>query len=54
MRTIDMQTWSRRQQSDLFSTYDSPYFGLCANVDLVAFYPAVKQRSHSLTIASCT
>lgn len=51
MRTIDMQTWARRQQFELFSTYDSPYFGLCANVDLTAFYPAVKQRGHSLTIA---
>jgi chloramphenicol O-acetyltransferase len=54
MRTIYMQTWSRRQQFDLFSTYDSPYFGRCANVDLAAFYPGVKQRGHSLTIDSCT
>ena len=51
MRTIDMQTWSRRQHFDLFSTYDSPYFGLCAHIDLTAFYPAVKQRGHSFTIA---
>jgi chloramphenicol O-acetyltransferase type A len=51
MRTIDLQTWSRRQHFEHFGTYDSPYFGLCANVDLTAFYPAVKQRGHSLTIA---
>ena len=51
MRTIDMETWSRRQQFELFSTYDSPYFGLCANVDMTAFVPAVKQRGHSVTVA---
>ena len=51
MRTIDMQTWSRRQHFELFSTYDYPYFGMCANVDLTAFVPAVKQQGYSLTAA---
>ena len=51
MRTIDMQTWSRRQHFELFSTYTYPHFGLSANVDLTAFYPAVKQRGYSLTVA---
>jgi chloramphenicol O-acetyltransferase type A len=51
MRTIDMQTWSRREHFELFSTYDYPHFGMCANVDLTAFYPAVKQRGYSLTVA---
>jgi len=51
MRTIDMQTWSRRDHFELFSTYGYPHFGMCANVDLTAFYPAVKQRGQSLTIA---
>ena len=51
MRTIDMETWSRRQQFELFSTYDSPYFGMCANVDVTAFVPAVKQRGYSVTVA---
>jgi chloramphenicol O-acetyltransferase type A len=46
-----METWSRRQQFELFSTYDSPYFGMCANVDVTAFVPAVKQRGHSVTVA---
>jgi chloramphenicol O-acetyltransferase type A len=51
MRTIDMQTWPRRKHFGFFSTYDHPHFGMCANVDLTAFYPVVKQRGHSLTIA---
>jgi len=51
MRTIDMQTWPRREHFEFFSTYDYPHFGMCANVDLTAFYPAVKQRGYSLTVA---
>ena len=51
MRTIDMQTWSRREHFELFSTFDYPHFGMCANVDLTAFYPAVKQRGYSFTLA---
>jgi chloramphenicol O-acetyltransferase type A len=51
MRTIDMKTWSRREHFELFSTYGYPHFGMCANVDLTAFYPAVRQRGYSLTVA---
>jgi chloramphenicol O-acetyltransferase type A len=51
MRTIDMQTWSRREHFQLFSTYDYPHFGMCANVDITAFYPVVKERGYSLTVA---
>jgi len=51
MRTIDMQTWSRREHFEFFRTYEYPHFGMCANVDLTAFYPAVKQRGYSLTVA---
>ncbi len=51
MRTIDMETWPRRERFELFSTYGYPHFGMCANVDLTAFYPAVKQRGYSFTVA---
>jgi chloramphenicol O-acetyltransferase type A len=51
MRYIDMQTWSRRQHFQLFSAFDHPHFGMCANVDLTAFHPAVKQRGHSISVA---
>ena len=51
MRYIDMQTWPRRRLFALYSTFDHPHFGLCANVDVTALYPAVKQRGHSLTLA---
>jgi len=46
-----MKTWSRREHFKLFNTYGYPHWGMCANVDLTAFYSAVKQRGSSLTIA---
>ena len=51
MRYIDIQTWSRRDHFMFFSGYDHPHFSICANVDLTAFYPAIKENSYSLTTA---
>jgi chloramphenicol O-acetyltransferase type A len=51
MRYLDMQTWSRREHFSVFSAYDHPHFGMCANVDLTKFYPAVKQRGRSINVA---
>ena len=51
MRTIDVQTWARREHFEFLSTFDLPHFGMCANVDLTAFYPAVKERGASITVA---
>ena len=51
MRYIDMQTWSRREHFKVFSAFDHPHFGMCANVDLTTFYPVVKQRGFSSTVA---
>ncbi|TEU00112.1 MAG: chloramphenicol acetyltransferase [Anaerolineales bacterium] len=51
MRTIDMQTWPRRKHFKVFNAFDHPHFNMCANVDLTAFYPVVKQRGISFTVA---
>ena len=51
MRKIDLQTWSRRDHFEKFNQFDHPHFGLCANVDLTAFYPFVKGRDFSFTVA---
>ena len=51
MRQIDIQTWPRREHFKVFSTYDYPHFSLCANGDLTAFYPYIKQRGISFTVA---
>jgi len=50
MRYINLETWPRREHYKLFCTFDHPHFNLCANVDLTAFYPALKQRGISLTL----
>ena len=51
MRQIDIKTWPRREHFKLFSAFDHPHLGLCANVDLTAFYPVVKERGFSFTVA---
>ncbi len=51
MRTIDMQTWPRREHFQVFNKFNHPHFGMCANVDLTTFYPVVKQRGVSFTVA---
>ena len=51
MRTIDLKNWSRREHFELFSTYGYPHWGMCANVDLTTFYPAIKKNGYSFTAA---
>ena len=51
MHLVDVKTWSRRQHYNFFKSWDHPHFSMCANVDVTAFYPLVKQRGQSLTIA---
>jgi len=52
MRRIDLETWPRREHFMLFNAFDYPHAGLCANVDLTAFYPVVKRRGISFTVAT--
>ena len=52
MRHINLETWPRREHFRLFSALGYPHFSLCANVDLTAFYPLVKQRGISFTVAT--
>jgi chloramphenicol O-acetyltransferase type A len=51
MRQLDMQTWPRREHFRLYSAFDQPHFSLSANVDLTRFYPAVKERGVSVSVA---
>ena len=51
MRTIDMQTWPRREHFKIFNSFDQPHFNMCANVDLTTFYRVVKQSGISFTSA---
>jgi chloramphenicol O-acetyltransferase type A len=48
MRSIDMQSWPRRKHFEVFNAFDYPHINLCANVDITAFHPFVKQHALSL------
>lgn len=50
MRKINMQAWPRRQHFEFFNTFDNPHFGMCANIDLTAFYPFIKQLDYSINL----
>lgn len=51
MRYLDMSAWKRREHFEFFGAFNHPHFGMCANVDLTRFYPAVKERGHSMNVA---
>jgi len=51
MHIIDMQTWPRREHFKAFIASANPHFSMCANLDLTAFYPAVKRSGTSFTVA---
>ncbi len=51
MRHINLETWPRREHFKVFNAFDHPHFNMCANVDLTTFYPIVKRRGISFTVA---
>jgi chloramphenicol O-acetyltransferase type A len=51
MRYINLETWPRREHFNFFKTWGYPHFSMCANVDLTPFYPMLKQRGLSFTVA---
>jgi chloramphenicol O-acetyltransferase type A len=51
MRQIDIETWPRREHFEVFSTFESPHFNLCANVDLASFLSFIRQEEISFNLA---
>ena len=51
MRHINLKTWPRREHFEVFRTFDLPHFNICANVDLTAFYPFIKEQGISFNLA---
>ena len=51
MRTIDVSSWPRRSQFELFRDSHLPYFNVCADVDMTATRRAVQDRDVSTTAA---
>jgi chloramphenicol O-acetyltransferase type A len=50
MQLIDVESWARREQYELYRQFDQPHFNMCADVDLTAFYAALKGRAIGFTI----
>lgn len=52
MRILDLATWPRRRHFELFRGMDYPHFGLCSELEISAFQPAVRARGLSFTVAA--
>lgn len=50
MRYLDIETWPRREHYRLYRNLDQPHFNMCANMDVTAFYAALKARGVAFTI----
>ncbi len=51
MRYIDMDSWPRRKHFEIYNAFDYPHVNLCADVDVNIFFPVMKERSISFTVA---
>ncbi|MDR2115923.1 MAG: hypothetical protein LBP87_06045 [Planctomycetaceae bacterium] len=43
-KNIDLTTWNRRQQFELFSVYENPYWSVTVNVDCTKMYERAKRE----------
>ena len=50
MRTLDLETWPRREHFRLFSEFNHPHFGLSANVDVTALRKYLREHRHSFSV----
>ncbi len=51
MKTIDIETWPRRDHYLFYKGFEYPYFSLCADMDLTSFLPVIKEHQVSFTAA---
>ena len=52
-KVIDMETYPRRDQFELFNSYAYPYMGLTVNVDITDFLRKVKEREVDFFLSFC-
>ena len=51
-RTVDMQSWPRREHYRYFGELDDPYFGITAKADFTSCYMQAKQEGASFFLYS--
>lgn len=47
MKTLDFNTWKRKEHFNFFKDYDEPYFGIVADVDVTKAYHKCKESGFS-------
>ena len=52
-KVIDMETYPRRDQFELFNSYAYPYMGLTVNVDITDFLRKVQEREVDFFLSFC-
>jgi chloramphenicol O-acetyltransferase type A len=50
MREVDLRTWPRRRQFELFTAFDHPHFSMCANLELTRFHQHLSSSGVSFTV----
>ena len=51
MRVISLRTWRRSEHFKVYSRFEQPHFGMCANVDVTSFYPFMRERGYTFTVS---
>lgn len=51
MKKINLDDWPRKEHYLFFQDFDYPYFSLCADMDLTAILPRLKEKAISFTAA---
>lgn len=44
MKTIDLETWNRREHFAFFYRMDYPQYNICANIDITLFLASIKEN----------
>ena len=47
MKTVDKNSWKRKEHFDFFSQFNEPYFGLVSEVDCTIAYKVAKENNYS-------
>lgn len=47
-KTIDLQTWNRKEIYEFFSSFEEPYFGITAEMDVTKMYLRAKTNEQSI------
>jgi chloramphenicol O-acetyltransferase type A len=46
-KTLDLNTWARKDHFHFFRQFEEPFFGVCINIDCTPAYTICKARSYS-------